>query len=849
MSADFILMKIGGILMKKYSITGMSCAACSSKVQRCVSLLDGVTECSVNLLTNSMTVEGNIGDDEIIEAVKRAGYGAIPENKNNNKEDNSNKGDTKKLVLRLISSCVILVALMYFSMGHNMWHFPLPSALEENFLAQGLLQMLLSLSVLIINQKFFINGFMGVARLSPNMDTLVSLGSGAAFIFSVWEIFKMTRYILDGNMGAAMGCMHNLYFEAAAMILALVTVGKMLEGRAKGKTTSAIEGLIKLSPKTAHRVNDDGSIEVVDAESIEVGDIIALYAGESVVADGIIVDGGCSLDEAMLTGESIPVDKGVGDRIIGGTLSVGGFVKFKAQKVREDTALSEIIKRVSDAAATKAPIAKIADRVAGVFVPVIMAVATVCGLVWGFASGDIGLAVSHAVSVLVISCPCALGLATPVAIMVGSGVGAKHGILYKDATSLEMAGRAEVVILDKTGTITNGKPEVTDIIPLGVSEDELISYACSLEAKSEHPLARSIVKCASERKTDFPECRSFETVSGSGVCGYVGEDRIVGGKLDFVKSYADIADDVRDKVKILALDGKTPVLFAKNNIVIGIISLADSPKSDSTKAIAELKAMGLYTVMLTGDNKLTAKAVGEMCGVDRIISDVMPHDKQRAVSQYKEHGKVVMVGDGINDAIALTEADIGIAIGAGSDIAIDSADIVLMRDGLEYVPEAIKLSRKTLLNIKENLFWAFFYNALCIPLAAGVFVNINGWHINPMIGALAMGLSSLFVVTNALRLNTFKPHKEVKARKRCVKGFENIEIILEESKMEITLKIEGMMCPHCEARVKKCLEKNENVISATVSHTEGRAVVSTNGSVDYSALKAIVEDAGYDVVG
>ena len=834
--------------MKKFEITGMSCAACSSKVQKCVSALDGVTECSVNLLTNSMVVEGDIDDKDIVEAVKRAGYGAIPQNAKQRKENNTSDNDTKKILWRLISSCAILVALMYVSMGHNMWNFPLPRGLSNNYLAQGILQMLLSGIVLVINQKFFINGFMGIIRLSPNMDTLVALGSGAAFSFSVWEIFKMTQYTVDGNVDAAVGCLHTLYFESAAMILALVTVGKMLEGRAKGKTTSAIEGLIKLSPKTAHRVKVDGSIEVIDADSIEVGDIIALYAGESVAADGVITDGSCSLDESMLTGESIPVDKGVGDRIIGGTVSVGGYVKFKAQKVREDTALSEIIKRVSDAAATKAPIAKIADRVAGVFVPTIMVIAAISGIVWGFVSKNAGVAISHAVSVLVISCPCALGLATPVAIMVGSGVGAKNGILYKDATSLEMAGRADIVILDKTGTITNGSPEVTDTVPFDVTENELISYAYAVEDKSEHPLARAIVRYANDKKISLSECRGFETMAGSGVCGYVGEDRIIGGKLELIKSLADVGGIIKEKANSFSKEGKTPVLFAKNNKVIGIVALADAVKPDGINAIEELKGMGIYTVMLTGDNKLTAKAVGDACGVDRIISDVIPSDKQRVVEEYKKHGKVIMVGDGINDAIALTAADVGIAIGAGSDIAIDSADIVLMRQGLGYLPTAIKLSRKTLLNIKENLFWAFFYNMLCIPLAAGVFVSLNGWHISPMIGAFAMGLSSLCVVTNALRLNSFKPHKTTKPKRRATDKFENIEIIPEESKMEITLKIEGMMCPHCEARVKKCLEKNENVISAHVSHTEGRAVVSTNGKIDFSELKAIVEDAGYDVI-
>ena len=835
--------------MRKYKITGMSCAACSARVQKCVLALDGINTCSVNLLTNSMVVEGNADDIDIIEAVKRAGYGAVPDEKNQISADGEKSGDEKKLIFRLVSSGVILIVLMYLSMGHSMWGFPLPPSLAKNYLAQGILQMLLSLAVLVINRKFFINGFMGLVRLSPNMDTLVALGSGAAFVFSVWELIKMATYTLDGNIDFAMHCIHNLYFESAAMILALITLGKMLEGRAKGRTASAIEGLIKLSPKTAHRVNADGSIDVVDASYIEVGDIIALYAGESVAADGIIIDGECSLDESMLTGESIPVDKSAGDSIIGGTVSVGGYVTFGAQKIGEDTALSEIIKSVSDAAATKAPIAKIADKVAGIFVPTIMLISLISGVIWALVSKDAATAISHAVAVLVISCPCALGLATPVAIMVGSGVGAKNGILYKDATSLEMAGRADVVILDKTGTLTNGRPEVTDIICFDISKDELISYAYSVEAKSEHPLASAIVRYAREKNIDAIECQKFETLAGSGVCGYIGNDRIIGGKLEFISSRADVSQDIKETANGLSRMGKTPVLFAKGSKVIGILALADSLKLDSANAIEELKGMGIYTVMLTGDNKLCADAIGKKCGVDKIISDVMPRDKQRVVEEYKKHGRVIMVGDGINDAIALTSADVGIAIGAGSHIAIDSANIVLMRDGLEYVPTAIKLSRKTIKNIKENLFWAFFYNMLCIPLAAGVFVGINGWSVSPMIAAMAMGLSSICVVTNALRLNGFDPKRKQTVRRGDFDRFKNIEIIKETNEMEITLKIEGMMCPHCEARVKKCLEKNENVISADVSHTNGTAVVSTNGKIDYSALKEIVDDAGYDVVG
>lgn len=828
----------------------MSCAACVSRVEKAVSSLEGVSACSVNLLTNSMTVDGNIADVKIIDAVKKAGYGATLSNqKNKQSKEEIDNSKEKRVLLRLLSSCVVLVFLMYLSMGHNMWGLPLPKSLEGNVLAQGILQMLLCVAVLIINQKFFINGFMGIIRRSPNMDTLIALGSGAAFIYSTYVIFTMTANVSSGNIEAAHHGIHDLYFESAAMILALITVGKMLEERAKGKTTSAIKGLMDLSPKTAHRVNSDGSESIISADDIEVGDILALYAGESVASDGVIIDGECAIDEAMLTGESLPVDKKAGDRVIGGTINKSGYATFKVQKIKEDTTLSEIIKMVSDAAATKAPIAKIADKVAGVFVPVIMSIALVCGIVWYIVSGDVGVALPRAISVLVISCPCALGLATPVAVMVGSGVGAKKGILYKTAASLEATGRAEIVILDKTGTITRGKPTVSDIYPIDCENDELLSLAYSLERKSEHPLACAIVDYAKERNVKLYDTSSFKTVSGNGVMGEINGDAIAGGKPEFISSCASFDISVKEIAQEYAKKGSTPIIFAKNGKVIGIIAVADAIKDDARSAISELDAMGIYTVMLTGDNHNTAKAVGDMCGVNKIISDVLPSDKQAVVEKYKEYGKVIMVGDGINDAPALTSADVGMAIGAGSDIAISSADVVLMREGLSYVPRAIKIGRRTLKNIKENLFWAFFYNMICVPLAAGVFIGINGWQISPMIGALAMSLSSFCVVMNALRLGVSNHDKiKKKAVKNSFDRFENIEFKEEKRDMEITLKIEGMMCPHCEARVKKSLEACDGVKSALVSYKEGCATVVAEG-VDYADLKKIVEDAGYDVVG
>ena len=835
--------------MKKFNVTGMSCAACSSRVEKAVSSLDGIKSCSVNLLTNSMTVDGDVSDEKIIEAVENAGYGAsLAHGKVKAEGDKNDGSNEKKTLLRLISSSVILLFLMYLSMGHGMWGFPLPKALADNFLAQGILQMILSGIVLVINQKFFINGFFGLVRRSPNMDTLISLGSGAAFVYSTYVLFCMTANTLSGNIAAAHHGLHDLYFESAAMILALITVGKMLEERAKGKTTSAIKGLMDLSPKTAHRIGDDGNQQIISADDIEVGDILAVYAGESVAADGVIIDGECAIDESMLTGESLPVDKKAGNAVFGGTINKSGYAKMRVKKVREDTTLSEIIKMVSDAAATKAPIAKIADRVAGVFVPVIMGIALICGVIWYIVSGELGVALPRAISVLVISCPCALGLATPVAIMVGSGVGAKRGILYKTATSLEATGKADVVILDKTGTVTYGKPTVDKIYPIGCSEDELLEVAFALEVKSEHPLAHAIVEFAKERGITPIETHSYKTLAGNGVCANIGNDAVLGGKMDFILTRAVVDESIKKIASDCAREGATPILFAKGGRVIGIISVCDTIKDDAKDAIAELDAMGIYTVMLTGDNHNTAMTVGGKVGVHKIISDVLPSDKQRVVEEYKKSGRVIMVGDGINDAPALTAADIGMAIGAGSDIAISSADVVLMRNGLSYVPKAIKISRSTIKNIKENLFWAFFYNSVCIPLAAGVFIYVNGWQISPMIGALAMSLSSFCVVMNALRLNIVNINRKSYRANKSFEKFENIKFERENENMEIILKIEGMMCPHCEARVKKSLEGVDGVVSAAVSYKEGTATVTCNG-VDYAALKKVVEDAGYDVVG
>lgn len=835
--------------MKKFDITGMSCAACSSKVQKTVSALDGVEECAVNLLTNSMTVTGDVDDKTVIEAVKKAGYGAKVSGADRNaKSDINDNTGVGRVIVRLISSAVVLIALMYIAMGH-MLGLPLPTALQENHLANAILQMLLSAVVLIINQKFFINGVRGIISLAPNMDTLVSLGSGASFIYSVCVVFKMTDHVVRGDASGAASCLHSLYFESAAMILVLITVGKLLEEIAKGKTTSAIKGLMDLAPKTTRRIDADGNEHLVDSDKIEVGDIIALYAGESVVADGKVIMGECSVDEAMLTGESLPQDKGVGDAVYGGTINKSGYVRFKVEKAHEDTTLYEIIRMVSDAAATKAPIAKIADKVAGFFVPLILGIALVCGIVWYASGAGIGVALTHAISVLVISCPCSLGLATPVAIMVGSGVGAKRGILYKTAASLEATGRVNVVILDKTGTVTRGKPEVTDIIAVSGNEDELIEIAYAIESKSEHPLACAIAEYAKEKGIICRDTEKFKTLSGSGVTCKLDGESIACGKLEFISEYALMSDEIRNIAEELSCKGKTCVFISRGASVIGMIALADALKSDSIEAVRELSDMGIYTVMLTGDNERTAKAVGDACGVDEVIANVLPSEKQAVVERYKRSGKVIMVGDGINDAPALTAADIGMAIGAGSDIAVSAADVVLMRDGLSCVPTAIKLSRATLVNIRENLFWAFFYNMIGVPLAAGVFVNINGWSISPMFGAMAMSLSSFCVVMNALRLNLAKPERHVKLKKKKKQMlFSDIKNEKEKTMMEITLKIEGMMCPHCEARVKESLEKNEKVISATVSHQNGTACVQTKDGCTYDELAEIVENAGYKVI-
>lgn len=836
----------------------MSCAACQSRVEKVVSVLDGVDKCEVNLLTNSMTVEGNASDAAIISAVNKAGYGASLQNKNKGDKNSysdpeeKQKQDVKNKIARLVSSCVFLLFLMYISMGHNMWNFPLPSFLSDNMMAQALLQLLLSTVVLVINQKFFINGVKGILSLAPNMDTLVSLGSGASYIYSVCLMFKMTYSLDIGDIGTAHECLHGLYFESAAMILVLISVGKMLELRAKGKTTGAIRALMDLSPKTARRVVD-GKEEIIYSEDINVGDIIAVYAGDSFPSDGKIIFGECSVDESMLTGESIPCDKGIGDRVVGGTINKSGYIQFIVEKTKEDTALSEIIRMVSDAAATKAPIAKIADKVSGVFVPIIMGIALLAGGIWYIFTRDIGVSLTHAISVLVISCPCALGLATPVAIMVGSGVGAKCGILYKTAASLEATGGAGVVILDKTGTITNGKPIVTDVKPFSVNESMLVSIAYSLECKSEHPLAYAIVEYAKNNSYEAYDVNKFKTYAGNGVGGEINGKNAYAGKLDFIKMHACVDDNIVAIAKKLSKEGKTPMYFAYESKVIGIIAVADTPKNDAAAAVGELRDMGIYTVMLTGDNHDTAMAVGGACGVDKIISNVLPSDKQKVVEAYKKHGKVIMVGDGINDAPALTSANIGMAIGAGSDIAINAADVVLMRDGLSYVANAIKLSRATLKNIKENLFWAFFYNMIGIPLAAGVFVNINGWQISPMFGAFAMSLSSFCVVSNALRLNFFKVEKKNKHKKhRDILRFEDISDEInfesEDDKMKVTLKIEGMMCEHCEGRVKKAIEEIEGVVSADVSHKKGRAVVKTDGEVSYDTIKNAVIEAGYTVI-
>ena len=832
--------------MTQYNVTGMSCAACSARVEKAVSSVDGVSSCSVNLLTNSMGVEGTATSKEIIEAVEKAGYGASLKTKNkkakSNSDDELKDTQTPKLVKRLVASLLFLAPLMYISMGHMMWGWKLPSFMENNHIAMGLAQMLFAIIIMVINQKFFISGFKGLIHRSPNMDTLVALGSGASFVYSTYALFAMTVAQTKGDMSAVMSYMDDFYFESAAMILALITVGKTLEAYSKGRTTDALKGLMSLSPKTANVIRDGKEI-TVDIDDVAVGDVFVVRPGESVPVDGIVIDGESAVDESVLTGESLPVDKAVDDKVTSATINKSGFLKCKATRVGEDTTLAQIINLVSDASATKAPIAKLADRVSGVFVPTVIAIAIITFIVWLIVPKPFGYALSRAISVLVISCPCALGLATPVAIMVGNGKGAKNGILFKTAVSLEEAGKTQIVVLDKTGTITEGKPKVTDVIPVGISENDLLQIAYSLEIKSEHPLAKAIVEKAETAQISPLDITDFESKTGSGLCGTFENSKIYAGSSKYISTVCDVSS-VKSDIERLSNDGKTPLLFAKDEKLIGVIAVADTIKQDSPEAIKQLKNMGIKVVMLTGDNKRTADAIGNQTGVDMVISDVLPDGKEAVVKKLQLFGKVAMVGDGVNDAPALTRADVGIAIGAGADVAVDSADVVLMNSKLSDVCSAIRLSRHTLTNIKENLFWAFIYNIIGIPLAAGVWIPITGWTLNPMFGAAAMSLSSFCVVMNALRLN-FVNVTSPKSDKKIKEV--NINYT-EEFKMTKTIKIDGMMCPHCEATVKKALEAIDGVTSATASHTEKQATVELSKDVDTATLEQAVVDAGYTII-
>ena len=832
--------------MKQYNVTGMSCASCVARVEKAVNKVDGVTSCSVNLLTNSMSVDGDVKSSDVISAVEKAGYGASLKG-NSYKENKSNDEplkdtETPKLKKRLFSSLVFLILLMYISMGHMMWGFPLPSILANNHIAMGLIQLLLTGIIMVINQKFFVSGFKALIHRSPNMDTLVALGAGASFIYSVYALFAMTNAQVNNDMSLVMKYMDEFYFESAGMILTLITLGKMLESYSKGKTTNAIKGLMNLAPKKATILVDNVE-KVVTVEEVKIGDIFVVKPGENIPVDGVVIEGESAVNESALTGESIPVDKSVGDNVSGATVNQSGFIKCKATKVGEDTTLSQIIKMVSDASATKAPIAKVADKVSGVFVPVVISIAVVTIIVWLLCGATFGNALVRGISVLVISCPCALGLATPVAIMVGNGVGAKNGILFKNATSLETTGKVSYVLLDKTGTITNGTPVVTDIIPSeNYTEDNLLSYASSLESKSEHPLAKAVVQKAIDSSIKTLDTTDFKSLTGNGVSAKINGKTIVGGSVKHISSIANIDENIIKKADDLATKGKTPLLFVMDNQLLGIIAVADVVKSDSPKAIKELQNMGIKVVMVTGDNEKTAQAIAKESGVDEVIAGVLPDGKEKVVTQYKQKGMVAMVGDGINDAPALTRADIGIAIGAGTDVAIDSADIVLMKSKLTDVSGAIRLSRGTLRNIHENLFWAFIYNVIGIPLAAGVWIPIFGWTLSPMFGAAAMSLSSFCVVTNALRLNFLNIRSSKRDRK--IKNKTNKK---EKNTMTTTLKINGMMCPHCEATVKTALESIDGVTSAEVSHESGTAVVTLSKEVSDDVLKKAVVDKGYTV--
>ena len=854
--------------MKQYNVTGMSCAACSARVEKAVNAVPGVTSCSVSLLTNSMGVEGDAAESAIIQAVVDAGYGAIVKSDTNTNTSKARHHidytearkaledhETPKLKRRLYASLGFLLVLMYFSMGHMMWGWPVPEFFAQNMLAQGLLQMLLTIIIMVINKKFFISGCKSLLHKAPNMDTLVALGAGASFGYSTYALFAMSDAVTKGDMELAHTYMHEFYFESAAMILTLITVGKMLEAHSKGKTTDALKSLMELAPKKATLLKN-GEEVTVPIEQVEIGDEFVVRPGENIPVDGFVLEGSAAVNEAALTGESLPVDKEIGDKVSAATINQTGFLRCKATRVGEDTTLSQIIQMVSDAAATKAPIAKIADKVSGVFVPVVITISSVTCIIWMLVGQTFGFAIARAISVLVISCPCALGLATPVAIMVGNGMGAKHGVLFKTAVSLEEAGKTQIVALDKTGTITSGKPQVTDIYPIGeLGEKELLSYAYSLECKSEHPLAHAIVEKAKEEKVFAKKVTDFIILPGNGLEAKVGETHLYGGNQSFtlakLKRYSGSTPDIdmgpvideqtKEIAERFAAEGKTPLFFALGMQLLGIIAVADTIKEDSPEAIRQLKNMGIHVVMLTGDNEATAKEIGAQAGVDEVIAGVLPEGKETVIRKLKEKGKVAMVGDGINDAPALTGADIGIAIGAGTDVAIDAADVVLMKSTLSDVAAAIRLSRATLKNIHQNLFWAFFYNAIGIPLAAGVFIPLFQWELNPMFGAAAMSLSSFCVVTNALRLNWFQLYRTDKDKpmKRERK---------EEKIMEKTLVIEGMMCPHCSGRVQQALEANEAIANAVVSHETGTAVVTLAAEISDEALAKIVTDAGYKVV-
>ena len=841
--------------MIQYIVTGMSCAACSARVEKAVSKVPGVTSCSVSLLTNSMGVEGTATEQEIIKAVKDAGYGASKKGEGAAKvqpaqalagEDMLKDRETPVLKRRLIASVGFLIVLMYFSMGHMMWGWPVPGFMKDNHVMMGLLQMLLTITVMVINQKIFISGFKGLIHRAPNMDTLVALGSGASFVYSTYALFAMTDAQMHGDMDAVMSYMHDFYFESAAMILALITVGKMLEARSKGKTTDALKGLMKLAPKTAVVIRGEKEVQV-SIEQVQKGDCFVVKPGENIPVDGEVIEGNSAVNESALTGESIPVDKAVGDKVSAATVNQSGYLKCRATRVGEDTTLSQIIQMVSDAAATKAPIAKIADRVSGVFVPTVITIAVLTIIVWLIAGQSIGFALSRGIAVLVISCPCALGLATPVAIMVGNGMGARNGIMFKTAVSLEETGKMQIVALDKTGTITSGEPKVTDIIPAaGVTEDTLLKYAYALENKSEHPLARAILEKAKAENAGIEEVTGFQALPGNGLTAILDGHTLYGGNHTFISSKVSVDGDIQKKAEKLAEAGKTPLFFGNEDRLLGVIAVADVIKEDSPQAIKELQNMGIHVVMLTGDNERTAKAIGQQAGVDEVIAGVLPEGKEQVIRKLKEKGKVAMVGDGINDAPALTRADMGIAIGAGTDVAIDAADVVLMKSRLSDVPAAIRMSRATLRNIHENLFWAFFYNIIGIPLAAGVWYPLFRWKLNPMFGAAAMSLSSFCVVSNALRLNLFKMYDASKDKKLKAKK-EKKRSKKEDKTMKKIMHIEGMMCGHCEAAVKKALEALPQVDEAVVSHEAGTAELTLNAEIADDVLKKTVEDKDYTV--